>query len=334
MFVKPRIGLVLGKFMPLHKGHEYLIRFAKQYCDQLVVVVDCLEHQTISTDLRKSWILELVTGVRVVALTECMPQDPSETPRFWEIWRDALYTAVGSKPDVLIAAMDYGWKLADTLECAFVQCDIARESVPISATQLRDNPMAHWEYLAEPARGYFMKKVCFMGPESTGKSTCALKLARALGTVYVPEYAKALIQAQNGRFTEENVLEVAFAQHRSDKALERMVNRVMVCDTDPLTTLVWSEVLYGRHPAELDMLVIASRVDHTFLFEPTTAWVPAEHRNILPAASDPDVRKAFFDACEHWLKQFDRAYSVIGGGYADRFEACLAKSQELISRVS
>lgn len=74
----------------LHIQYEYLFRFAKQYCDELTIVV-LFKEQTIHPELRKLWIEELVTGVNVVALDEFMPQDPSEVENFWDIWKSKLY---------------------------------------------------------------------------------------------------------------------------------------------------------------------------------------------------------------------------------------------------
>ena len=155
--MKYKNGLVLGKFMPPHNGHEYLFRFAKEYCENLTIIVDCLKEQTISPELRKSWIEELVTGVNVIALNKFMPQSPNEIENFWEIWKQEIYLTSG-KPDVLIAAMDYGWDLAKVLECDFIPLDIARQSISISATEIRDNPFKNWEFIVDSARSHYLKK--------------------------------------------------------------------------------------------------------------------------------------------------------------------------------
>ena len=39
----------------------------------------------------------------------------------------------------------------------------------------------------------------------------------------------------------------------------RATERVLVCDNDPLATVVWSEVLYGEAPAQLRAHALASR---------------------------------------------------------------------------
>jgi NadR type nicotinamide-nucleotide adenylyltransferase len=333
MLLKPpyKTGLVLGKFMPMHKGHEYLIRFAQQYCEHLTVVVDCLEGQTISPELRKAWVEEQCPGVHVVALTTPMPQQPEDTPRFWEIWRDTLYQAVGGRPDVLVANMDYGWALAEALACDFVPGDIARETFPISATAIRENPLANWDFIAESARSYFLKKVCLMGPESTGKSTAAIMAARALNTVFVSEYAKAVIERQQGQFFEHNVKEVAIGQHRSENALAKAASRVLVCDTNMLTTLIWSDVLFGRHPQELEDAVLTSNYDLTLLFSPDVPWVADVHRDVLPDGANEQVRWKFFDTCRLWLDRLGWRYSIVEGAFDIRGESVVTACKELIA---
>lgn len=312
--MKYKNGLVLGKFMPPHKGHEYLFRFAKQYCENLTIVVDCLKEQTISPELRKSWIEELITDVNVVALDEYMPQAPEEMENFWDFWKEKLYQVAG-KPDVLIASMDYGWELAKHLGCDFIPLDMTRQSIPISATEIRDNPLKNWDFIIEIARGHFMKKICFIGPESTGKSTLAKKLAQEFKTVYIPEYAEAIIRKQ-GDFFEHNVKEVAFAQMRTEIALERMVNRIMFCDSDIITTMVWSEELFNKIDTELDNIATSQKYDMTFLFYPDNPWVADAHRN-LNSSSD-EFRLKMFNKMEELLIKYKRPYQVVKGSFEEK----------------
>lgn len=326
-------GLVIGKFLPPHKGHEYLFKFAEQYCDELYIVVDCIEGQSIMPEIRKGWIEQIMPHAKVIALKDNMPQDPSETLEFWPIWKNALYEAAGGNPDILIAAMDYGWELSKVLECDFVPCDIARESVPISATEIRANPLENWKYIIDSAKPYFMKKVCLIGPESTGKTTCATKLAKHLDTVFVPEYAKSVITKQSGQFFYNNVEQVAIAQVRSENALKHMVNKIMVCDSDVITTMIWSDTLFGKHPKLLDEIAKQQKYDLTLLFAPDVAWVKDEHRQCLKNAEDSHVRWDFFYKMEEKLKQLDRNYIIIDGSYENRFKKSLESIEvEILNR--
>ena len=52
-------GLVLGKFMPLHKGHLALIEFALQRCDLLHVLICTVQSEPINGNIRYNWLSEL-----------------------------------------------------------------------------------------------------------------------------------------------------------------------------------------------------------------------------------------------------------------------------------
>lgn len=51
----------------------------------------------------------------------------------------------------------------------------------------------YWQYLPPVVRPYYAKRVCIYGPESTGKSTLTIDLARHFQTVFVEEYARAWV---------------------------------------------------------------------------------------------------------------------------------------------
>ena len=53
-------GLVIGKFMPVHKGHLALIEFAAAQCDELIVSMSYTNQDPIHPDLRKNWLMELL----------------------------------------------------------------------------------------------------------------------------------------------------------------------------------------------------------------------------------------------------------------------------------
>ena len=209
--------------------------------------------------------------------------------------------------------MDYGWELSERLGCDCVQCDVARESIDISATEIRENPIKNWKYIVESARGYFLKKICLIGPESTGKSEVSRLLAKEFDTVFVPEYAKALIDAQKGSFHYHNVSQVAWGQLRAEKALERMTNRFMFCDSDIITTMAWSEVLFGSIPDELKEIAKTQKYDHTYLCYPDTTWQSDSHRNVSERSSEQNFRINMFNRMEELLKLYNRPYSVIRG---------------------
>ncbi len=186
--------MVLGKFMPPHLGHKYLIDFAAGLVDELTVLVCTRERQPIPGYLRYEWVRRSFGGVRVIHHTNELPDEPSEaeTPeQFWEVWRTSILSHLDAPPDFVFASEPYGVKLAEVLGARFIPGDAPRAMVPVSATAIRDNPARHWDFLLPAARSYFVRRVAIIGPESSGKSTLAKHLAARYDTKYVAEYARA-----------------------------------------------------------------------------------------------------------------------------------------------
>src|SRR5437868_2896099 len=134
----PTRGMVLGKFMPPHLGHAYLIDFARHYVDDLAVVVETEPGQPIPGELRFQWVREMYPQTRVLHLTDGNPQDPAEHPDFWPIWRDSLARILPWRPDFVFASETYGARLAEVMGARFVPVDMARATLPISGTAVRN----------------------------------------------------------------------------------------------------------------------------------------------------------------------------------------------------
>ena len=130
--------MILGKFMPPHAGHQHLVQFAHNFADRLTVLVCSIEREPIPGALRYGWMRELCPGDRVIHVTEELPQEPGEHPRFWDIWRESIQQIVGEPIDAVFASEPYGVRLAAELGATFIPVDLAREAVPISGTAVRD----------------------------------------------------------------------------------------------------------------------------------------------------------------------------------------------------
>ena len=216
-----------------------------------------LTREPIPGELRAAWLEEMFpqpNGRIVHIADDTLPQEPGEHIDFWRIWRDVVRSACPGGVDRFYASEPYGQRMARELGCESVPVDTARELVPVSGTAIRTDPMRHWRFLPEPVRPYFAKRVCVFGPESTGKSTLARHLAAALDTVYVHEYARPLLDCKGGRCDEIDLPRIARGQAAAEDAMVRQCHRVLVTDTDCLTTRVWSEVLFARVDPEVERL--------------------------------------------------------------------------------
>jgi NadR type nicotinamide-nucleotide adenylyltransferase len=93
-------------------------------------------------------------------------------------------------------------------------------------------------------------RIAVYGPESTGKTRLAERLAGHFAAAWVPEYAREFWDVHGG-IGLEDMLPIAREQWRREDAAAAHAERLLVCDTEALTTMLWSDVLYGTCPDEV-----------------------------------------------------------------------------------
>lgn len=296
------IGLVLGKFMPPHAGHVHLCEVAERMCDELVIVVGSLPDEPIAGALRVAWLRELMPRARIEHLAEPMPQQPDDHPEFWRIWREALLRIV--RPDRVFTSDDYGKRLAAELGAQWIRIDPQRATFAASGTAIRAAPFAHWELIPRCVRPHFTRRISVFGPESTGKSTLAQALAAELATIRVPEFARSYLESRDGALEPADLATIRDGQAALEDSLARDANRVLICDTDPLLTSVWSEAMFGA-----PLPAAARHYDRTLLCDVDLPWIADPVRYL------PGDRAAFFARCEAALRHAGRPYAIIRGDH-------------------
>lgn len=324
-------GMLLGKFLPPHNGHRYLIDFARHYVDDLDVLCCTLPTEPIDGELRYRWMQAMFPDVAIHHVTDIVPQEPAEHPDFWDIWRELVVRHVRTPPQYVFASENYGARLAAELGSEFVPVDIARELVPVSGTAIREDPDAYWDDIPEVVRPHFRpdyepqpapeppRRVCIFGPESTGKSTLAKNLADHFGTNYVHEYARPLLDPKGGDVDYADMSRIARGQSAAEEAIVLQTLHVLFCDTDPLTTTIWSDVMFGRVPAVVQALAKRHTYDLYLLCDVDVPWVDDDQRYF----PDDSARRAFFDRCKRALESRGRDYVVVRGSWADRLETAV-----------
>lgn len=323
-------GLIFGKFMPPTNGHIYFANFAQQSCRKLTIVVCSLPNEPIPGEERYKWMKELFPNANVVHHYIDIPQEPKgpDDEEFFRTWRDSLRKhCPGEKWDALFASEHYGYKMAEVLETKFVPVDIKRELVTISGTEMRENPLLHWEHLNPVVRPYFLKRVAIVGPESTGKSTLAKELARHFSTVSVAEYARDMLSdfSQNIPGFDEahpslkDMSTIARGQMASESALARQANRIMFCDTELMTTSYWSKFYFNECPKWIEKAAGEQKYDLYMLQDPRgieDKYVDNPQRP-MPKLED---RIAMFDWWKAELTKRNLPFVVIDGkNWTDRF---------------
>lgn len=103
------------------------------------------------------------------------------------------------------------------------------------------------------------KCIAIFGPESTGKTQLAQKLAVHFGAPLVTEYAREFWD-EHGAITLGDIPGIAREQWRREDEAIRTCNLIgyklpgvglLICDTEALTTMLWSDLLYGTCPDEV-----------------------------------------------------------------------------------
>ena len=275
-------GLIIGKFYPPHRGHEYLIRAALRHCQRVSVLVLASSDEKLSMHLRAQWLRECFPDAGhlwVIAELDDVPVDYDDAA-IWLAHVDVMKRALrrdaeesGITPpavDAVFSSESYGAELARHFDARHVCLDQARALYPISGTQARADLPGQWMQLPPSVRAGLALRVVVVGAESTGTTTLARALCAALQarggvwqrTAWVAEYGRefsanllAITRAHDAAATpfdivwmEDDFVHIAQEQTRRENRAAREGGPVLVCDTDAFATRIWHE-RYRGHPS-------------------------------------------------------------------------------------
>lgn len=165
--------------------------------------------------------------------------------------------------------------------------------------------------------------VCFYGPESTGKTTMAAEMARRFQTVFVPEVSREMLDSN--QFNLDDIIRIGKAQTERILSLQTKANRLLICDTDILTTRIYSEHYLGTSPAILDDLEQMVSFDRYYLFDIDVPWIADGLRDL------GEKREIMMNSFREALRQRNITPIMVSGNYAERAELVEGSLRELIS---
>jgi len=148
-------GLIVGRFNPPHLGHSYMINWAAERVDRLVVFVNPRDGELVPGPLRARWLTELHPAVSVVEVDHDLDTN-FDDEELWAKWM-ALFRSRWpheTGPDVVFSSDPYVDGIAARFGAQPVVVDADRETVPISATMIRNDPTAHLDFLAPNVRAW------------------------------------------------------------------------------------------------------------------------------------------------------------------------------------
>jgi HTH-type transcriptional regulator, transcriptional repressor of NAD biosynthesis genes len=140
-----RRGLVIGKFMPLHRGHELLIDAALAECDDVTVVVYDSRppgaYPPMPLALRLDWVAQLYPQLeQVVGLPDPLESPANEDPANAAVYAGQLEFL--GRFDRFYSSEPAYERFARVLGAEHVVLDQTRELVPVSGTARSRQPVS------------------------------------------------------------------------------------------------------------------------------------------------------------------------------------------------
>lgn len=150
-------GLIVGRFMPPHKGHLALFKFARKRCDTLVVAVAFRKDDSMTDTIRLRWIKKLTyndKGIIIRKIKTNIKHSQRSSKKLSKLWTALLQKKFG-KIDRIFSSEKYGGYVAKYLGAEHISFDPKRKNFPVSGTKIRNNPQKYWFYISKVVRPYF-----------------------------------------------------------------------------------------------------------------------------------------------------------------------------------
>ena len=163
-----------------------------------------------------------------------------------------------------------------------------------------------------------MKTVCLHGPESVGKSVLAQALAAHFDTVLVPEYGRSYCEAFGIDLDNADLLKIAQVQAAMTQAATQQANRLLILDTDPLMTAVWSDMMLGSH--DRWFAAFDDYADLYLLLDNDLPWIDDGTR----IYGDARIRTEFFSRCRDELIARGVEWALVSGTGEARMTTALS----------
>lgn len=313
-------GLVIGKFMPLHTGHEALVRFAASQCDELVVLIGVTRGEPIPGHQRYMWLWQTFRfekNIRIEYTDDPLPDAPVSSRDVSLVWAKYL-TKRFPGARIIFGSEQYVEYLAGYMGIEYKLFDLNRTVTPVSATMIRQSPHVHWDFIAAAAKPYYVKKICVFGPESTGKTVLTERLAGHYRTSFVPEVARHIIDEAGTGVTCEIIERIGPAHAEAILEKTAATERFLFVDTDIEITRLFAGYYLGKVPQFAPWVDAANTFDLYLFLEIDTPYVEDPQRD--SGHMREEFRRRLLDIL--YAKNAD--FEIISGSWDERFQKALA----------
>ncbi|MCL2892916.1 MULTISPECIES: multifunctional transcriptional regulator/nicotinamide-nucleotide adenylyltransferase/ribosylnicotinamide kinase NadR [Brenneria] len=342
-----KIGVVFGKFYPLHTGHIYLIQRACSQVDELHVILgydeprdrqlfdnsSMSQQPTVSDRLR--WLLQTFKYQKNIRIHAFNEQGMEPYPHGWDVWSKGIRAFMqqkGIEPNFVYTSEEQDApQYREQLGIETVLVDPQRSFMSISGSQIRRDPFRYWEYIPTEVKPFFVRTVAVLGGESSGKSTLVNKLANIFNTTSAWEYGRDYVFSHLGgdemalQYSDYDKIALGQAQY-IDFAV-KYANKVAFIDTDFVTTQAFCKKYEGREHPFVQALIDEYRFDLVILLENNTPWVADGLRSLGSATA----RAEFQNLLKKMLVENGIRYvHVEESDYDSRFLRCVELVQQML----
>ena len=308
-------GLVVGKFAPLHRGHERLIDAALAACERVAVMAwSNPDFPDMPAAVRAGWLRARFPTADVFAFdADDAPPNDAPGPVHWQFVTKHLPYAIDA---VFTGGEAYGDAFATALGAAHETIDRRHDGV--SGTDVRPDPLAG-DALSPDVRAHFVQKIAFLGAESTGKSTLVEALAARTGEPMVEEVGRRLWVEAGGELPLSEYETICREHVALEDEAARRARRFVFVDTNAVTTQEYAFFFFGRCPPEVQAYArrCRARYARTFVCAPD---IPFDQDG---TRVHPQVQQYMHGAILNDLTLRGIPYDVIGGTVDERVRAVL-----------
>ena len=344
---KKTVGIIFGKFYPVHTGHLNMIYEAFSQADELHIVV-CSETKrdthlfhdsrmkkmpTVQDRLR--WMQKIFQYDSPKIQVHHLVEDSIPPyPEGWFEWASRvkkLYKKLGFTPSIVFSSEvqdEINYKKYLDLDTILV--DPEKLFFNISATKIRNQPFKYWSFIPKEVRPFFSKTIAILGGESSGKSALVNKLSLVFNTTSAWEYGRQYVFEHLGG--DEQALQytdyprIANGHLRYIEFAVRQAQRVAFVDTDYITTQAFCLQYEGREHPFLEAMIKEYPFDVTILLKNNTEWIDDGLRSL----GGEKQRQDFHNLIKKLLKKHQIDYIEINSpNYIERFET----AKEIVLKI-
>ena len=163
------------------------------------------------------------------------------------------------------------------------------------------------------------KRILILGPESTGKSTLAEKLAKHFAEPWVPEVAREYLEKLDRTYAYEDLLQIGKKQMQLEDELAMQAQHFLFCDTDLRVIQVWSQHRYGK----VDPWVLEELARRTYDLILLCATDLPWKADPLREHPDLEMRQQFFEIYQQLSQASGFPWVLISGDTAQRLSTAI-----------